>query len=246
MHNPYLYVVIALIVALVAVGAYLEILINLLNTVNTILSGRLILWSNVPGYPRLVHGKLQVTPNEQNTVGIIAIPVKVFQNLVSLTINGAESGIIGNNTAILIILAPYGSLSLRNTTITTGTGAVLKALMPSNVTYLAIYQYYILVNSSSGSLYSLYNEVACYLPVKSQSNLYPVTLIISSTNYEMGMGCGESSNTQSPTINPGMYWLIIEFINGPNSYISHNYVASINYNTEGWSFSIRFTQSIFQ
>ncbi|MGC8607212.1 MAG: hypothetical protein ACP5L5_06610, partial [Vulcanisaeta sp.] len=80
-------------------------------------------------------------------------------------------------------------------------------------------------------------------PYQSSSPLlyYPLTLSLNSTNVASFMGCGGGS-VPSPffgrSLSPGDYWLIIEFVNGPGSYISDNYITSISYETSGWSITL--------
>lgn len=96
--------------------------------VGSLLGGQLILWSSVPGYPRLVNDQLQVTPNEPNTMGIIAIPIRVYRGLVNLTIDGFNDEVVGNDTAILVVIAPYGPLTLTPQSISLGNQSI-QALM---------------------------------------------------------------------------------------------------------------------
>ncbi|WP_054852912.1 hypothetical protein [Vulcanisaeta distributa] len=204
--------------------------------VDSLLGGQLVLWSSVPGYPRLVSGRLQVTPNEPNTMGIIAIPIRVYRGLVNLTIDGLNDEVVGNDTAILVVLAPYGSLTLINQSISLGNQSI-QVLMPSNVTYYAVYHVF-LSNLISGGV--SWNSISC--SVVTSSSYYPIVLVIKSpptTAPTLGMGCGTGYATGSEILlGNGIYWLVIEFINGPGSYIGDNYIVSINYETGGWSMTL--------
>ena len=220
------------------------------------------LWSSVQGYPMVEAGSMNIViPNRTGSITIIAIPVQVINSYFSISLMFKRSLIyVGNYNEIIVMLAPYKKpLTLLETEafIKPGcgnTGEYVNVLLPENLAFYWIFNLFTSSTTASTCGYLYYAsagmtpEDMLYAPnvIQLSLNSTPSYTIIS---YIIGYGGGAVSMPQSSAYIPftnysftpqavlsnGEYWLVIEFVNGPGSYVSNGVLAGISYTTEGWS-----------